>query len=533
MGKGLRNILTITDYFGGKNTWRILLLLLLALFALLRFHRLDIYPLQINQDELSNVYDGYCIAKTGADRWGDKYPLILHGFGNYDSRPAMYAWLAAACMKTGGYSIFTGRMPSAILGTISLLLIFLVADKFGGKRFAFLSLLLAGLSPWHLLFSKLAHEGAMLPGFFFILSLYLFILCKEKRYPLSYLITMGIVMGLGTSTYQSGRLVFFFFSALVLFDILRSSEIKKMKTLGVFASAVLLGTLPQIVVLAKHPDLFFARAGETVIPPAFTYEYVNFILKNILAGISPDFLFLSAGSYNNLSVARLLLVEVFFFYFGLFFLKSVLKKNSDFKTGYLYFLLFVLVLPSIITNNCPHALRNSAMMMLLPMISAAGILWILEKIKILAWRRIAAVFTVTAIMANGFAYIYIYKHNYYFRDYGHQHLLYESCIKLNKYKSSYEKILIEHAFVEPYLYVAAYCNVTPEEFRSAQIEFNQPNRENVKRLNNYYFINPDQLKDSLFVMPEKALLMCRNKRPDMQLVDSMANEEGTVFYYKK
>lgn len=533
MGKGLNVISTVNRYFGGKNAWRILLLIMLIAFALLRFHRLDIYPLQINQDELSNVYDGYCIAKTGADRWGDKYPLILHGFGNYDSRPAMYAWLAAACIKTGGYSIFTGRMPSAILGTVSLLLIFLVADKLGGKRLAFLSLLLAGLSPWHLLFSKLAHEGAMLPGFFFILSLYLFILCRAKKYPLKYLIAMGVVMGLGTSTYQSGRLIFFFFSALVLFDILRASEVKKIKTSTIFVVAVLLGTLPQIAVLVKHPDLFFARAGETVIKPTFTYEYVNFILKNIVAGISPDFLFLSAGNYNNLSVARLLLVEIFFFYFGLFFLKSVLKKTTEFKTGYLYFLLFVLVLPSIITNNCPHALRNSAMMMLLPMISAAGILWILDKIRILVWRRIAAVLTIVAIVVNGFACIYIYKHNYYFRDYGHQHLLYESCVKLNKYKSLYEKILIEHAFVEPYLYVAAYCNITPEEFRSAKIEFNQPNKENVKRLNNYYFINPDDLKDSLFVMPEKALLMCRDKKPGLQLVDSMANEEGTIFYYKR
>ena len=44
---------------------------LLAVGAFLRFYQLDQYPLGVHQDELSNIYDGYSLAQTGADRFGD------------------------------------------------------------------------------------------------------------------------------------------------------------------------------------------------------------------------------------------------------------------------------------------------------------------------------------------------------------------------------------------------------------------------------------------------------------------------------
>src|SRR5262249_6344611 len=131
----------------------------------LRLFRLEEYPLPVNQDELSNIYDGYSISETGADRWGLKYPIILRGFGEYDYRPPLYAWIEAGTIKIFGFSIFSGRLPSAVLGCISLVILYQVSKKIGGTLFAFFALLLAGLSPWHILFSRMAHEGAALPGF--------------------------------------------------------------------------------------------------------------------------------------------------------------------------------------------------------------------------------------------------------------------------------------------------------------------------------------------------------------------------------
>ena len=96
---------------------------ILVLGALLRLLYLEQYPLAVNQDELSNIYDGYAIAETGADRWGQKYPLILRGFGSMDYRPPLYAWLSAIPIKLFGASVYSGRLVSAVLGIASLVLL--------------------------------------------------------------------------------------------------------------------------------------------------------------------------------------------------------------------------------------------------------------------------------------------------------------------------------------------------------------------------------------------------------------------------
>src|SRR6185503_4137701 len=104
-------------------------LLLLVVGAWLRFVSLDQYPLGVHQDELSNIYDGYSIAETGADRFGTRHPAVLRAFGEDDFRPAMYAWLAAAPIKVLGFSVTAGRIPAAILGTASLIFLYLFATN--------------------------------------------------------------------------------------------------------------------------------------------------------------------------------------------------------------------------------------------------------------------------------------------------------------------------------------------------------------------------------------------------------------------
>ena len=93
----------------------IALIATLSISFFVRVYQLENYPLQINNDELSNIYDGYSIAETGADRWGNKYPIILRGFGRGDYRPPMNAWICAASIKIFGYSIFAGRFPFALI----------------------------------------------------------------------------------------------------------------------------------------------------------------------------------------------------------------------------------------------------------------------------------------------------------------------------------------------------------------------------------------------------------------------------------
>src|SRR5688572_11353550 len=84
-------------------------ILLLAVAAFLRLYQPLQYPLAINQDELSNIYDGYSLAQTGKDRWQTPNPFIVRGLGDADNRPALQAWIFAGVFKITGYSIAVGR----------------------------------------------------------------------------------------------------------------------------------------------------------------------------------------------------------------------------------------------------------------------------------------------------------------------------------------------------------------------------------------------------------------------------------------
>jgi len=175
----------------------------------LRLYALDQYPLGVHQDELSNIYDGYSISETGADRFGDKYPLQVRGFGERDYRPSLYAWLAAVPIRLSGFSVTAGRLPSAIFGFASLVLLYGFARRMGGATFGVLALLLGVLSPLHIQYSRVAHEGSMLPAAFLILALLLWQRAAIARFAILPTVWVGLAIGISANPYQSSRLTAF------------------------------------------------------------------------------------------------------------------------------------------------------------------------------------------------------------------------------------------------------------------------------------------------------------------------------------
>jgi len=88
-----------------------LVTLLLAAGLWLRVWALDQYPLGVHQDELSNIYDGYSIRETGADRFGDRYRLQVWAFGGRVSQH-----LAVSVAAIGSRAVSSGANDAARAG---------------------------------------------------------------------------------------------------------------------------------------------------------------------------------------------------------------------------------------------------------------------------------------------------------------------------------------------------------------------------------------------------------------------------------
>jgi 4-amino-4-deoxy-L-arabinose transferase-like glycosyltransferase len=516
----------------GRNRTLVPIILLLIIGFSLRLISLDKYPMQVNQDELSNIYDGYCISETGADRWGEKNPIILTAFGDFDNRPPLYAYLAALSIKLFGYSIAAGRLPSAIIGCISLILLFLTTSKLGGRMYGIICLLIATFSPWHIIFSRLAHEGTILPPFFIIATIYLWMRASEKIFSSSSLILLGLTIGLATNAYQATKLIFLILAIIFGIEMLRKTNynFKKISILTLF---VIIGALPQIIASILYPDRFFSRANDQLVPFSLTLGYAKEIATNLLNNFDPKHLFLSFGEFNNLSVGRRLTVEMFFFYFGLIIFYFVFKSNKKINIYHIYAIFFVTILPAAITKDNPHALRASASILLYPLFSGIAIYFLFEQIKIKKIGGPIIILTLLLFAFNGFYNVNKYLNNKSIQAQGAQYGQVAMYNGMNKFHKKYENVHIQLYGAFQYLFVASYTNMHPKEFQTTEKIYEKKGWYNLTKLGKFQFLSADEIKKSN-EKPQngKNLLVLLEKTNKYTLLDSVSHLGEKIYYYE-
>ncbi len=488
--------------------------------------------MQVNQDELSNIYDGYCIAETAADRWGEKHPIILTAYGDFDNRPPLYAYLAAASIKILGYSIFAGRLPSAIIGCISILLLFLTASKIGGRMFGIVVLILATFSPWHIIFSRLAHEGTALPPFFIISMLYSWILARERNYPNQTLIILGLIIGIATNSYQATKLIFLLAAILISIDLYINSK-HNFKKVCVLGFAIFFGALPQILAAYLYPDRFFSRANDQLVPFSFTLGYAKQIFLNFIYNFDPEHLFLSFGEFNNLSIGRRLSIELIFFYFGLILFYFLFKKNGKINITYIYIVLIITILPAAITKDNPHALRASASILLYPLFSGVAIYYLFELIKNKIFGKIIIVSTLFLIAINGFYNVSKYTKNIGLQAQGAQYGQVAMYTTMEKYQKDYEKVYVQLYGAFQYVFIASYTKMHPTEFQTAQKKINKSGWYQCTQLGKYHILSADEINKENSTQNEgKNLLVLLEKTDKYTLLDSVSHMGEKIYYYK-
>lgn len=512
--------------------WRLSLpvLLLLGIAFFLRIYRLADYPIAVHQDELSNFYDAWSLVETGADRWGQRYPVILRAFGDSDYRPPLFAWLCAGTFQVLGYSIFAGRLTAVVLGMLSLVLVYLTARKVGGRLMAYFALLLATFSPWHLNFSRSGIEGAMLPAFFVILALFLWIRAREKHFPVRTLMLAGLVTGLGTNSYQAGKLIFLLLALLVMADLFRQKSRSYRKIL-LFGCCCLVGAAPQVLAWLTMPAGFISRARETMMPFSFTYYYASQVLRNIFSTLSPDFLFFSFSEFNYETTARLLPVEFGFFYLGLFHWKQTGERNGVFPTWCFYLLLLIVIVPSALTWKNPHALRSSGLIVLLPLVSAAGILYVHRQLQSRRLQNAFLAAVVAGVMANSLYFIGEYTHSRHYINQWQQGFLPILGKRLNKMKDQYPRIYIEDMGNQAYMYVVHYCQIKPREFQRLPKVIENRGWDHVRQLGKYHFLSRASIDSQAAAYPHKSLIVLRDRHARYRLVDSLAAFDPKMIYF--
>ena len=210
-------------------------------------------------DESAIAYNAYCIAKTGANEFGTRFPLF---FPVYTGAWTQYAnptqiYLLAIPFTVIKPSILVARVYSASWVFAACLLLGWLARRITGRdTIGLLIAVIAIFTPWLFEVSRLVMET-----FFYPMALVLFLWAlyaaqKKENWSWLHVMSLAATLMLLTYSYTIGRLLGPLLAAgLILFATSQPRIVSIVKTWVVFAVTL----IPLLIFRAKNPEALTQR----------------------------------------------------------------------------------------------------------------------------------------------------------------------------------------------------------------------------------------------------------------------------------
>ena len=474
-----------------KNIPTIIVLLLIFLFAFfIRTFNLSGIPPGLNRDEAAIGYTAYSLLKSGIDEYGNRFPLSFRSFGDW--KLPLYIYLTVPFIRLFGLTEFATRLPSAFLGSITVLLVYFLTQqlllldrKIKPKIITLVSLLASfflAINPWHIFMSRNASESNvavflvtlatvlllhsfkkyfLLPVSFFVLSLSLY--TYHGNHIFTPLLFIGILIFFGKKL-KSNRLflwacgVFIASSFFIFSQTLFSAD--RTKISGLFP----LGDQFQL-----HEMIELARGehGDSLLTKLLHNKgvfLVTTIVNNYLRSFSPEFLFIKGGAntqHNIPGFGNLYPWEGLFILIAFYWL---IREKKLWGFFLLYWFFISAVAPSI-TRDAPHTNRMMPILPIPDILAAFGMYFVWNSIS---YKKIKQLF-LTGVPLIIVLYTTLFFDRY-FVHFPFQAVFswggsYPTLISsLQNYEKKGKPIVMERPGESPYIYFLFYRHFDPRTF---------------------------------------------------------------------
>lgn len=134
---------------GNLDAPMLMLLILFFVGSLARLLWLDEIPMGLHQDEAYSAYNSWAVMKYGIDSYGYTRPVYYTVWGSGMS--VLYSYFTMPFFALFGVHTWTIRLPQAILGSLSILVMYGLGQELFRSRW--MSVFFAGLlavNPWHI-----------------------------------------------------------------------------------------------------------------------------------------------------------------------------------------------------------------------------------------------------------------------------------------------------------------------------------------------------------------------------------------------
>ncbi len=476
-----------------KSNISLSLLLILVLAVFLRLYKLDVVPPALNWDEIDAGYNAYTIANWGRDEWGDSFPLVFTSFK--DDKHPVHIYLTTPFIKVFGLSDFITRFPSALMGTVSILIIyFLSLYLFRNQLTATLSALFLAVSPYHLQFSRGLWESNFALSFF-LLGLMLFY--RALKYNGKLLSLSYLSFGISLFSYHSSKIVVI--PIVVLLTVLYFKELKR-RSFNFYSAIVVILTF--ITILIISPRLTgLARVKQTQFNQSeiektqiFKKTGSSFLglgeatLNGLLAHFTPEYLFLKGdqSSRNSVKVfGEFYKIDALFLIIGLIILLNLRSR----VTLVMFLWLLISPLPASVVQGAPNANRAIFMLGSLNLITALG------ASSLIGWfkgrsRAVIIVAILIALSIQVFSFL-----NYYFNVYPKkdphdwQYGMKQAVEFVKDHDEEYDQVFMTEARSQPYIFFLYYLKTPLPEFlrRAFYNHSDSKSFSTVSAFGKYYF----------------------------------------------
>lgn len=472
------------------------LFVIFVLGLAIRLFSLGSNPPSLYWDEASLGYNAFSISQTLRDEHQEFLPLArFTAFGDY--KAPGYIYLDAVAIKLLGLSDFSVRLPSALSGSLLILVTFFLAQELcylspdgsiWRRRKKLLSLIAAfivSVSPWSIQLSRAAFEANVATLFSSLgFTLLLFGIRKKSfiAIPIAVLSLVYSMYSFNTHRYVVPIL------SLALLIILSGKIIKSKKIifsllLSGLISLILLVPLIQHVRLREGTLRFFevtwmndlepvTKANQYILDEGnglsakiLNNRRISFF-RNFALHLSDHFnwkfLFLTGDVNPRLSsqdTGIFYFFEAIFLLWGLYLMVKYPGKNT------LLIIAWVLIglIPAALARETPHALRTYNLVPIPQIILALGLVGIIDRLR-------SRHTIVMASLALLYAVTVLWHLNYYFNHYPSDYSReWQSGYKeLVSYISSrakdFDVIKVSDFYGRPYIYFLLYNKYSPEKY---------------------------------------------------------------------
>lgn len=454
--------------------------------ALLRIPFLDRFPPALYSDEVNQAYNAYSILKTGHDEHGQLLPISFRSFGDW--KPPLQTYLMVPTIALFGLDPYGVRLPSAILGTVTVGLVYLlVFELFGSHKekrhvakIALLSSLFLAISPWHIHQSRAAMLIAI-ELFFFTAAVLTFL--KALKNP-RWFIASAVFWAGGIYSYYGMRLIApLFVGFLAIFYRAAIKWKSRELWLSVFSGLLLL--LPLLVSFVNNPDVVFGRAktvsvfydkgarlriweaetqdGQQNVSMLTTRAFHNKpvvytldILRRFLSHLDGRFLFLIGDTslpFQIPNMGVLYLIDGLFLIVGL---GVAIREKQNWQLLMLW--IIVSILPASLSYLTPSANRSFTAIVPFMIFIAYGAAIIVRKISYqLIGKLIIAVGYGVSFMYFAYQYTVVLP-----RDHADWwYFGYKELVSYLNTQSDYEEIVVSGKLSVPYIYFLFFNRTDP------------------------------------------------------------------------